>query len=339
MTPMGLYRAVGRPLFFGLNPESAHRLAGWLLRLPLPWSRIGGAIEDPSLRTDLAGIPLRNPVGLAAGFDKSCRFLPALGDLGFGYLVAGTVTRRPRGGNPKPRIVRRPEVRSMVNAMGLPNKGAEFAADRLHERRRTAPVIVSVADEGRHDVLVCHALLEPLADGIELNVSCPNVTWGRDRDNEEHLRVLLRELAARRSKPLFVKLPPFQTEPEREAVLALAAIAQEGGADGLTYANTRAVPEPRLAVSTGGLSGRALFDGTAAGVEELRRRWGPGPAINACGGIFSAADALACLDAGATTVQIYTGLIYEGPRILRSITGGIAAALRERRKEPRALSA
>jgi dihydroorotate dehydrogenase len=215
----------------------------------------------------------------------------------------------------------------MVNAMGLPNRGVRYAAERLRRLRRTAPVLISLADEEPEDVLANHALLEPLVQGVELNASCPNVAWGRDRDNEEHLRTLLRELSARRTKPLFVKLPPFQTEPEREAVLALAAIAQEGGADGLTYSNTRAVPEPRLAVRSGGLSGRALFEGTVAGVAELRRRWGPGPAINACGGVFSAADALECLDAGATSVQVYTGLIYEGPRVVRSITSGLAAAL------------
>src|SRR5436190_14501536 len=205
MESMGAYRALARPLFFALPPEGAHRVAGGLLRLPLPWRSIGGAVDDATLRTDLAGIPLRNPVGLAAGFDKSCRFLPALGELGFGYLVAGTVTRSPRSGNPKPRIVRRPESGSMVNSMGLPNRGAEYAADRLRRSRRTAPVLVSLADEDPADVVANHALLEPLADGIELNASCPNVSWGRDRDNEEHLRGLLRALRERRTKPLFVK--------------------------------------------------------------------------------------------------------------------------------------
>src|SRR5919204_346014 len=114
---MGAYRALARPLFFALPPEAAHRVAGGILR--------------------------RTPVGLAAGFDKSCRFLPALGELGFGYLVAGTVTRRPRSGNPKPRIVRRPESRAMVNSMGLPNRGVDYAAKRLGSMRRTAPVLIS----------------------------------------------------------------------------------------------------------------------------------------------------------------------------------------------------
>src|SRR5438105_2731929 len=104
-----LYRGLARPVFFALPPEGAHHLAQSLLRLPLPWRRIGGVLADPVLRTNLAGIGLANPVGLAAGFDKSCRLVTALGEIGFGYVVTGTVTRRPRKGNPKPRIVRRPD--------------------------------------------------------------------------------------------------------------------------------------------------------------------------------------------------------------------------------------
>src|SRR5712692_7310197 len=141
---MGLYRAVGRPLFFALPPEAAHRVAGAVLRLPLPWKAIGGVEDDPVLHVTLAGIPLRNPVGLAAGFDKSCRFLRALGDLGFGYVVGGSLTRAPRVGNPKPRIVRRPAERAIVNAMGLPNRGAGYAVGRLRRLHKTSPVIVSL---------------------------------------------------------------------------------------------------------------------------------------------------------------------------------------------------
>ena len=165
-----------------------------------------------------------------------------------------------------------------------------------------------------------HRLLEPLVQGVELNVSCPNVSWGRDRDNEEHLRRLLRSLAERKTKPLFVKLPPFRTDAERDAVLAVARVAQEGGADGLTCFNTLPVPEPRLATGEGGLSGRPLFDHTVAGVAQVRGATGGELPINACGGVFSGRDARECLDAGATTVQIYTALVYEGPRILQRIT-------------------
>jgi len=327
---MGPYRSVAKPLLFSLPPEAAHRVAQRMLGLPLPWRRIGGVVRDDALAVTLAGIELRNPVGLAAGFDKTGRHLDALGRLGFGYVVGGTFTERPRIGNPKPRIVRIPERSSMVNAMGLPNPGAEAAAETLARVRRTSPRFASLADQSLEEVLRTHALLEPHVDALELNVSCPNVSWGRDRDNEAHLGDLLRELGARRSKPLFVKLPPFRSAVEREVVLALAAIAHEGGAEALTCSNTRLIPEARLSTGAGGLSGADLFEGTLENVAAVRRATGGELPVNASGGIFSATDALACIEAGATTVQVYSGLIYRGPRIVRELTRGLAEALRPR---------
>src|ERR687887_243328 len=255
---MGLYRSVAKPLLFALPPEAAHRLAHRLLGLPLPWERIGGAVHDPALRVRLAGIELANPIGLAAGFDKTGRHVDALGRLGFGYVVAGTFTRRPRRGNRRPRIVRSSERTAIVNAMGLPNPGAEAAARILARTPHPTPRLASIADEAIEDAVESHAMLEPHVDAVELNVSCPNVSWGRDRDNEAHLAELLRRLGERRRTPLFVKLPPFSTPVERDVVLALAAIAQEGGADGFTARNPRPVRHPPRATGGGGLPGRGL---------------------------------------------------------------------------------
>ena len=336
---MGWYPAVGRPLFFSIAPETAHRLAGVMLGLPLPWRRIGHASVDPRLETQVAGIPMRNPIGLAAGFDKTCRHLGALGDLGFGYVVGGTITRAPRHGNPKPRIVRYPSRGSMTNAMGLPNPGADAAAASLARGARgSAPRLVSVADEALEDALEAVRLLAPHADGIELNASCPNVSWGRDRDNEAHLRDLVRGIRSRVEPPVFVKLPPFSTSVERDVVLALASIAQEEGAAGLTCSNTRPVADARLSVGVGGLSGRALRDRTLAIVADIRAAAGGAIAINACGGMFTGEDVLACLQAGATTMQIYSALIYEGPGIVGTLTRGLARALEERGTSVRALA-
>ena len=255
---MGWYSAVGRPAFLALPPEAAHRVANALLGLPLAWRRMGGVPDDPSLRTSVAGLELRNPIGLAAGFDKTCAHLDSLGRLGFGYVVGGTITRAPRAGNPKPRIVRYPERGSMVNAMGLPNPGADRAAANLARNPRTAPRFVSVADEAVPDAVATVRTLAPHADAIELNASCPNVSWGRDRDNEAHLAELLDAFALTTPLPVLVKLPPFDGEVEREVVLALAGIAAEHGAAGITCANTRPHEEPKLSVGRGGLSGRDL---------------------------------------------------------------------------------
>jgi len=326
---MGWYRAVARPLFFALPPEASHRLAHRLLGLRLPWDRLGGVARDPGLRTSIAGLEVENPIGLAAGFDKTGARADALGRLGFGYVVAGTFTRRPRAGNPKPRIARDRDLASLVNAMGLPNPGAEVAAATLARARRPAPVLASIADEAIGDATECHALLEPHVDAIELNASCPNVSWGRDRDNEAHLSELLVALSSRR-RPLFVKLPPFATPVEREVVLALARIAVDGGADGLTCSNTRPVVDRRLATGVGGLSGRALIDGTVANVRDVVEATRDAVPVNACGGVASPGQAWACLRAGARTVQVYTGLIYRGPGIVGELTSGLARELRAR---------
>jgi dihydroorotate dehydrogenase len=328
---MGWYRSLVRPPLFALPPETAHRTAHLLLGVPLPWERIGGVrAPDPTLHVELAGIELANPVGLAAGFDKSGTHLDALGRMGFGYVVGGTFTRRPRRGNARPRVVRYRDRASMANAMGLPNPGAEAAAGALRKLRPTGPRIASVADQEVEDVLETHALLEPHVDAVELNVSCPNVSWGRDRDNEAHLATLLRELGSRRVTPIFVKLPPFRTDVEREVVLAIAGIAQREGANALTCSNTRPVEEPRLEAGSGGLSGRDLLEGTIDNVRAVRSATEGEMPINACGGIGTGADALACLEAGATTVQVYTALVFEGPRIVGDICSGLAEALRAR---------
>lgn len=322
---MGWYASVGRPAFFALPPEAAHRLALTLLSLPIPWKRVGGAIEEPALETSMGGIALRNPLGLAAGFDKSMRHLDALGELGFGYLVGGTVTRAPRPGNDKPRILRDRPQASMVNAMGLPNPGAPAAAVSLARARRTAPRIASIADEEIAAASSSLAFLDPFVDGFELNASSPNAGWAHQ---EAHVAAVLGELGGKTNKPIFVKLPPFETGDERDHVLAMAVSARDRGAAGLTCSNTRPVEEPRLPTGRGGLSGRPLFGSTPMIVREVRAATGGTIPIAACGGIASARDVIECLVAGASTVQLYTALIYEGPGIVGVLTRGLADRLR-----------
>jgi len=331
---------MGRPLFFSFPPETAHAIALRLLGLPLPWSAIGGASTDPSLRTTVAGLELRNPIGLAAGFDKGCRRLGPLGSLGFGFVVGGTVTSEPREGNARPRIARYQDRGSMTNAMGLPNPGVEAVAERLSRRRRGgAARFVSLADEDPSAVARNLERLHPFVDGFELNVSCPNVSWGRDVDVETHLRDLLSAVRHRGATPLFVKLPPFRTDAERDAVLALAAVAVENEADGVVASNTRPVADPRLSTGRGGLSGRAVLADTLRIVSTLREALGDGVPISASGGVTEGRDAVACLEAGATTVQIYSALIFEGPGVVGSMTEEIAEARRRAKRTSRSAAA
>ena len=320
---MGWYSAVGRPAFLALPPEAAHRVANALLGLPLAWRHMGGVPDDPALRTSVAGIELRNPIGLAAGFDKTCAHLDALGRLGFGYVVGGTITRAPRRGNPKPRIVRYPDRASMVNAMGLPNPGAAAAAAALARTPRTTSRWVSLADEELPDALTALDLVAPHADAIELNASSPNAGWSHRAD---HTARLTSAFTAHTDLPIFVKVPTVADDASLDGVLTIAAAAVASGARGLTCGNTLPVEDARMSTGRGGLSGGPLTERTPSLVAELRAVIPPDVAINACGGIFGVADARACVDAGAQTVQIYTGLIYEGPRIAARVARGLGGS-------------
>jgi dihydroorotate dehydrogenase len=321
---MGWYETVGRRAFFSMDPERSHRLALRLLGLPLPWPRIGGAVDDPALTTTLAGIPLRNPVGLAAGFDKSCVRLDALGSLGFGYVVGGTVTRAPRRGNPHPRIARDPTRRAIVNAMGMPNPGAEAVARNLTRTPRTAPRFVSIADEPVADTVATAELLEPFVDGIELNASSPNAGWVHA---SSHTGELVRAVRACTSKPLFVKIPPPSAGEQASGTTSMAIAARDAGASGIVCTNTVPVVDARMSTGRGGLSGGPLTAETPRIVAEVVDATGGGLPVVACGGIFTADDARRCLDAGAVAVQVYTALIYEGPGLPGALTRGLAATV------------
>ena len=321
----GWYGTIGRPAFFALPPEASHRVATSLLSLPLPWERIGGVARDPSLEVDLCGVRLPNAIGLAAGFDKTCRHLDALGRLGFGSVVGGTITRAPRQGNPKPRIVRSPRRRAIVNSMGLPNPGAEAAAANLARAPRTAPRFASVADEELAMALETVELLTPYVDGFELNASSPNAPW---RHDPAHMGALLGAFRERTDLPVLLKLPPFASDEDRGTVLDLARMAIDAGARGLVCSNTVAVQEPRLANGRGGLSGGPLTELTPRIVADVAAAIDRTVPIVACGGIFTADDVRASLDAGATAVQLYTGLIYRGPGIVGDLTRGLMGAMR-----------
>ena len=319
---MGLYRILGRPILFLLPPETAHRAAALALRSPLPWDAIAGTV--PRIPAEFAGIRASTPIGLAAGFDKNATMVDGLSRLGFGYIVVGTVSRHPRAGNPKPRIRRVAAQAALVNAMGIPNDGVDAVAARLASRSGTAPIIASVADEDPDDVATVVERLEPHVAAIELNVSSPNSPWRHSgRDNSAHLREVL-EMLSGRGKPLFVKLPPFDPSDGEAASLVLARIAMEAGVEGLTCANTRPVADAAMPHGRGGLSGAPLAGATPGMIAALRSLAPEPMAINACGGIADGHTARRCLDAGADTVQLYTGLIYEGPRVVRGIASELA---------------
>ncbi len=328
------YESLVRPILFRLPPETAHRhIAIPILKLPLAQSvlKAVNGFTSPAIRTSLAGMQLKNPVGLAAGYDKNCELLPGLAALGFGYVTCGTVTLEPRPGNPGTRLIRDVSRHALVNALGFPGLGLEAAVERLRAGRRRvgeAPVVVSVSGTEIGDIAACHRTLEPLADAIEVNISSPNTANLRVFHDPSVLADLLDALNESRTRPLFVKMPPFparEDDPEHhELVLSLADVCVSKRVDALTVANTQPVQDARLGVGSGGLSGRPVFGRTLRMVHEVRERVGDATNINACGGIFTAWDTWQALAAGADTVQLFTGLVYRGPGVARDISSGLA---------------
>ena len=313
---MGWAWAVGKRAFFALDPERAHHVALTLLGAPAPWGWIGGA-PDPDGTVDVHGVPLANRVGLAGGFDKACARMGPLGRLGFGYVVGGTVTYAPRPGNPLPRIARTPSDRALVNAMGLPNPGAAEVARTLARTPRTTSRWVSLADEALEDVMRALELVAPHADAIELNASSPNAGWAHRAD---HVGVVTEAAARVTDRPVIVKLPPYRDDTAREGVLAMARAARDGGAIALTCGNTLPVADARMSTGRGGLSGGPLTAHTPGAVREVAAA--TGLPVHACGGISTVEDVRACLEAGAATVQVYTALIYDGPRLVGRLVEG-----------------
>ena len=332
------YRALIRPLLFRLPPETAQRVADAALKLTPVWRALGPVLEysHPALKTTVAGLELRNPVGLAAGYDKNCEYLTSLAALGFGYVTGGTVTPMAQPGNPRPRIVRHRRQESLVNSLGFPGQGLDRAVARLQATAGTAgaPIVASVSGVTIDEIVTCHRRIEPLVSAVEINISSPNTEGLRAFHEGPVLAELLEAVNAARRKPLFVKVPPFRSEGdasdqrnERTLMLGLIGVCAEHRVDGLTVANTWPVRDAALAVGHGGLSGKPVFDDMLRMVSEVRSAVGGSVAINACGGIFSGEDAWRALRAGADTVQLFTGLIYRGPGIVRGINRDLARRL------------
>ena len=333
---MSTYETLLRPLLFLLPPERAQAAAEWLLKRRWLWHLASAYLDygDTRLHVTAAGLEFPSPVGLAAGYDKNCEFLGSLLKLGFGYVVGGTVVSQPREGNPRPRLMRLPDQQSLINSLGFPSKGMTAAIRNLEHLRRKSrpypkPLVVSVAGLSLEEFQSCHAALEPLSDATELNISSPNTQGIRAFQEPDSFRALLERINSQRTKPLFVKIPPYTGSQGQASVLSLVRIARELGVDGITATNTRPVEAAQLAMGQGGLSGRSLLEDTVRIVSEVRAEAGIDMTINACGGISTAEDTLRVLQAGADTVQLLTGLIYRGPGVARSINRGLVRLMQE----------
>src|SRR5258705_3780471 len=330
----GTYETFVRSLLFSLDPETAHRLTIELLRaashfdFALHWLRF---FQPPSKPKTLFGLDFPNPIGLAAGLDKNGVALPAWAALGFGFSEIETVTAKAQPGNPKPRIFRLPEQQALINRLGFNNDGADAIAQRLAALRESGrwpaiPVGINIGksratplEQATGDYLYSYRILRDFADYITLNISSPNTPGLRELQEPTKLSELLYAIgkeAERAPKPLVLKISPELSGAELKAILA---VCEENGVSGIIATNTT-LDHSSIATQldqAGGLSGAPLRDKSTALVREINAR-STIPVI-ASGGIFDAESAMEKFHAGAVLIQLYTGLVYRGPQLLREI--------------------
>lgn len=339
-----LYEKVLRPWFFRKDAEEAHERVIELLSaaqaVPLGTtimkSAWGGVL--PGLETEVFGIKFPNPIGLAAGFDKDAKVYPAVGSLGFGFVEVGSLTLRPQPGNPRPRIFRLPEYQALINRLGFNNKGAEAAAERLQALgRQIFPVGINLGlnadcpkDRAPEEYAKTFKILEPHGDYFVINVSSPNTTGLRDLQERIHLDRIFSAIQSEntRKKPLLVKLSPDLDDELLPSLIEVIA----RGASGMIATNTTIMrpgipsdePERR-----GGLSGAPLKSRSTEMIGKLYRLSAGKLPIIGVGGIFTGGDAYEKIKAGASLVQLYTGLIYRGPSAIRKIQAELLAWLKK----------
>lgn len=338
-----------RFLLFAGDAENAHERAISLghafantnLARLLAWHY---GFKDPTLQTSLWGLNFKNPVGLAAGFDKNGRLVDFLPVLGFGFLEVGTVTPVAQKGNDRPRLFRLSRDQAIINRMGFNNEGAAALAARLKHRHAHIPVGANIGknkmtpnENAISDYEKCFQAVADTADYIVVNVSSPNTPNLRELQEKDSLRALLTRIAqmnrARsRPLPLLLKIAPDLTD---EALEDVATIALEMHLDGIIATNTtisRAELTTPAAdvekIGAGGLSGIPVRVRSTEVISFLYQRLGRDIPVIGVGGIFSAADAYEKIRAGASLVQVWTGLIYEGPGLVKKINKGLAALLK-----------
>jgi dihydroorotate dehydrogenase len=329
-----LYEQFVRPLLFSLDAEIAHHLTMRLLSGASHFDvalRALRSFQPASKPKKLFGLNFPNPIGLAAGLDKNGVALPAWAALGFGFIEIGTVTAKAQPGNPKPRIFRLREQQALINRLGFNNDGADAIAQRLRALRASGrwpavPVGINIGksrttplEQATDDYLYSFRMLRDFADYITLNVSSPNTPGLRELQEPEKLSELLYAIgkeAGTAPKPLVVKISPDLSGAELKGILA---VCEENGVSGIIATNTtldHSSIAPQLD-QAGGLSGAPLRDKSTALVREIAAR-STIPVI-ASGGIFDAESAREKFQAGALLIQLYTGLVYRGPQLLREI--------------------
>ncbi|HBR10630.1 MAG TPA: dihydroorotate dehydrogenase (quinone) [Chryseobacterium sp.] len=331
-----MYKSLIRPFLFKFDPEEVHHFTfsflknfGFLAKLFLP-----KPIEDKRLEREVFGLKFKNPVGLAAGFDKDAKLFSELSDLGFGFIEIGTLTPKPQPGNDKKRLFRLKEDSAIINRMGFNNGGVDEAVERLKKNKNVliggniGKNKVTPNEEAVNDYKICFEKLFSYVDYFVVNVSSPNTPNLRALQEKEPLTKLLGELQKLnfekpKPKPIFLKIAPDLTD---EQLLDIIDIVKETQIDGVIATNTTLSRENLISENkseTGGLSGKPLTKRSTEVIRFLSDKSGKAFPIIGVGGIHTAQDAIEKLEAGASLVQLYTGFIYEGPELINEINQAI----------------
>ena len=331
-----------RPILFRIDPEVAHERT--IRMLQRGWGPQETGADDPILHTSVFGLDFPNPIGVAAGLDKQAEAIDAVMALGFGFGELGGVTPRPQPGNPRPRMFRAPEAKAVINRFGFNSVGADVFAARMRAWRESAgrcrfPIGVNLAKnkdtvDDAADFVIGLEKLAPYVDFVTVNVSSPNTPGLRDLQGRERLNQVMAQVMATRHKvapalTVFIKIAPDLTPEQQQDI---AAVARDNAVQGIIVSNTTiARPDilpPDLAQQAGGLSGKPLFEPSTRVLAAMRKLTEGKIPLIGCGGVSSGADAYAKIRAGASLVQIYTALVYEGPLVVRRIKRDLATLLR-----------
>lgn len=337
-----------KPLLFLFSPEKAHRMTVASLHLalkvrPIKWLiRRSYCYQHPSLIRELFGIRFENPVGLAAGFDKNAELIDDFANLGFGFIEIGTVTPKGQPGNPQPRLFRLPKDRALINRMGFNNDGVQAAVERLKKRKSNLIIggnigknKVTPNDQAVDDYLRCYHSLYDYVDYFVVNVSSPNTPGLRELQEKEPLTQLLKTLIdtnkkQKATKPILLKIAPDLTESQLDDILDITKTLK---LDGLIVSNTTIDRDDLQtnhkllqSIGAGGLSGAPLKNKSNDVLRYIRSQNSNVPII-AAGGIMTPKDAIEKIAIGANLVQIYTGLVYKGPGLIRQINKALTKHL------------
>ncbi len=340
-----MYKLV-KPLLFSMDPETAHhQVTGALKRFYNIWGakqllKSAFGFEHPRLEREVFGLHFKNPVGLAAGFDKNAEYVEEMAALGFGFVEIGTVTPRPQPGNVKPRMFRLTEDEALINRMGFNNQGVDVAATRLRYVKNRERIVIggnigknkdTPNEDAVHDYIYCFDALFDVVDYFVVNVSSPNTPGLRDLQEKEPLLRILETLQGRNNKdgvsrPILLKIAPDLTDGQLDDIVELVV---ESGIAGVVATNTTIARDGLRSSAArteeaGGLSGKPLRARATEVIRYLSAKAAGRFPIVGVGGIHSAQDALEKLEAGAALVQLYSGFIYEGPTLIRSICKKIA---------------